>query len=184
MSHSHRTAGRLGGGILGDYSLSIIIVHGVGWDLLWRRLTQETIPLPSPPSVAPRNLWHSINGSHPVLPWLALVYFSHWPAVLRWPRKPGCSSRVFSLSCRCCCSSATSCPTLHDPVDFSSPAFPVPHHLPELAQVHVHCISDAIPPSHPRSLSSHLSCLYNFLLVISSTPLGLITWTCRLLSNF
>ena len=26
---------------------------------------------------------------------------------------------------------------------------PVPHHLPELAQVHVHYISDAIQPSHP-----------------------------------
>ena len=25
---------------------------------------------------------------------------------------------------------------------------PVPHHLPEFAQVHVHCISDAIQPSH------------------------------------
>ena len=31
---------------------------------------------------------------------------------------------------------------------------PVPHHLPESAQVHVHCISDAIQPSHPLTLSS------------------------------
>ena len=29
------------------------------------------------------------------------------------------------------------------------PALPVPHHLPKFAQVYVHCISDAIQPSHP-----------------------------------
>ena len=29
-----------------------------------------------------------------------------------------------------------------------------PHHLPEFAQVHVHCISDAVQPSHPLTLSS------------------------------
>ena len=26
---------------------------------------------------------------------------------------------------------------------------PVPHHLPEFAQVHVHCIGDAVQPAHP-----------------------------------
>ena len=26
---------------------------------------------------------------------------------------------------------------------------PVPHHLPEFAQVHVHCIRDAVQASHP-----------------------------------
>ena len=31
---------------------------------------------------------------------------------------------------------------------------PVPHHLPESAQVHAHCISDAIQPSHPLTLFS------------------------------
>ena len=34
-------------------------------------------------------------------------------------------------------------------MDCSMPGLPVPHHLPEFAQVHVHCISDAIQPSHP-----------------------------------
>ena len=34
-------------------------------------------------------------------------------------------------------------------MDCSMPDLPVPHHLPKLAQVHVHCISDAIQPSHP-----------------------------------
>ena len=36
-----------------------------------------------------------------------------------------------------------------DPMDCSTPGFPVLHHLPELAQTHVHSVSDAIQPSHP-----------------------------------
>ena len=37
-----------------------------------------------------------------------------------------------------CCSVAQSCPTLFDLMDGSTPGFPVPHRLPEFAQVHVH----------------------------------------------
>ena len=33
-------------------------------------------------------------------------------------------------------------------MDCSMPDLPVPHHLPELAQVHVNCIGDAILISH------------------------------------
>ena len=40
-------------------------------------------------------------------------------------------------------------PTLCDPVDCSTPGFPVHHQLPELAQTHVHQVGDAIQPSHP-----------------------------------
>ena len=36
------------------------------------------------------------------------------------------------------CSVAKSCLTLPDHMDCSMPGFPVPHYLPELAQVHVH----------------------------------------------
>ena len=35
------------------------------------------------------------------------------------------------------------------PMDCSTPGLPVPHHLLEFAQVHVHCIGDAIQSSHP-----------------------------------
>ena len=35
----------------------------------------------------------------------------------------------------CCCSVAKSCPTLWDPMDHSTPGFPVRHHLPEFTQV-------------------------------------------------
>ena len=45
---------------------------------------------------------------------------------------------------------AQTCPTLCDSMDCSRPGFPVLHQLPELAQTHVHQVSDAIQPSHPR----------------------------------
>ena len=62
-------------------------------------------------------------------------------------------SKGFFPSYFVCCSVAKSCPTLHDPKDCSMPGFPVHHHLPEFAQVHVHCIGDAIQPSYPLTPS-------------------------------
>ena len=53
---------------------------------------------------------------------------------------------------------AQSCPTLCNPMDYSMPGFLVHHQLLELAQIHVHCISHAIQPSHP--LSPHESALH------------------------
>ena len=41
-----------------------------------------------------------------------------------------------------------SCPTLFNPMDCSTPGFPVHHQLLELAQTHVHQVDDAIQPSH------------------------------------
>ena len=49
---------------------------------------------------------------------------------------------------------AQSCPTLWDPMDCSTPGFPVHHQLLELAQTHVHRATDAIQPSHPLSSPS------------------------------
>ena len=54
----------------------------------------------------------------------------------------------------CWCSVAQSCLTLYDPMDCSMPGLPVSHHLLKFAKVHVHCIDDAIQPSHPLTLSS------------------------------
>ena len=39
-------------------------------------------------------------------------------------------------------------------MDCSTPGLPVHHHLPELAQTHVHQVGDAIQPSHPMSSPS------------------------------
>ena len=44
--------------------------------------------------------------------------------------------------------------SLCDTMDCSTPGLPVPHHLLKFAQVHVHCISDAIQTSHPLEPSS------------------------------
>ena len=46
------------------------------------------------------------------------------------------------------------CLTHCDPMDCSMPGLPVLHQLPELAQTHVHQVTDAIQPSHPLSSPS------------------------------
>ena len=49
----------------------------------------------------------------------------------------------------CCCSVTQSCPTLCDPMDWSTAGFPVLHYLSDFAQTHVHWADDVIQPSHP-----------------------------------
>ena len=46
------------------------------------------------------------------------------------------------------------CLTLCDPMNRSMPGLPVHHHLPELTQIHIHRVSNAIQPSHPLSSPS------------------------------
>ena len=59
------------------------------------------------------------------------------------------------------CSVAQLCPTLFDPMDCSTPAFPVLHYLPEFAQTHICWTSDVIQQSHsllpPSPLALNLS---------------------------
>ena len=80
----------------------------------------------------------------------------------RWTRRHLSSQ---SATCRgdadkwylhCCCSVTQSFPVLRDPMDCSMPGFPVLYHLTELAQAHVHWVSDAIQPAHPLSLLMQL----------------------------
>ena len=76
--------------------------------------------------------------------------------------------------CCCCCSVAQSCPILCDPMDCSMPGFPVLQYFPELAQTHVHRVSNAIQPSHSLrypsppafNLSQHQHLLSEFALCI------------------
>ena len=49
---------------------------------------------------------------------------------------------------------AQSCLTLCDPMEFSTPGFPVHHQLPEPTQTHVHLVNDAIQLSYPLSSPS------------------------------
>ena len=46
------------------------------------------------------------------------------------------------------------CLTLCNPMNSSMPGLPVHHRLLEFTQTHVHRVSDAIQPSHPRSSPS------------------------------
>ena len=54
----------------------------------------------------------------------------------------------------CCCSVTLSSLTLCNSMDYSTPGFPVLHHLLELDPIHVHWVDDAIKPSHPLSSPS------------------------------
>ena len=86
------------------------------------------------------------------------------------------------LSCvyiihKCCCSVTQLCLTLCDPMDCSTPGLPVPHHLPEFAQVHVPCIGDAVQPSHPLMPSSPLlPSIFPSIRVFSNELSVCITW--------
>ena len=69
------------------------------------------------------------------------------------PCKAG-SHCLLNIYCRSgashyCCSVTKSCLTLCDPMGCSMPGLPVPHHLLEFPQGHVHWIGDYIQPSHP-----------------------------------
>ena len=73
--------------------------------------------------------------------------FDLWAGKVPWRRKWQPSSIQFS-------SVTQSCPTLCDPMNCSTPGFPVLCYLLEFAQTYVHWVSDAIQPSHPLSSPS------------------------------
>ena len=63
---------------------------------------------------------------------------------------------------------AESCATFCNPMDCSTPGFPIHHQLLELAQTHVKWVSDAIQPSHPLSSTSHLPSIFSSIRVFST----------------
>ena len=74
-----------------------------------------------------------------------------------------------------CCSVSQSCLTLCDPMDCSTPGFPVLHHLMEFAQTHFHWAGDAIQPSHPLS-SPLLPSIFPSIRVFSNESVLCIRW--------
>ena len=60
-------------------------------------------------------------------------------------------------------------------MDCSMPGLPVLHYLPELAQTHVHCVSDAIQPSCPLS-SLLLPSIFSSIRVFPSESALCISW--------
>ena len=79
---------------------------------------------------------------------------------------------------------AQSCLTLCNPMDCSTPGFPVHHHLLELSQTHVHSVSDAIPPSHPLSSPLLLPSIFPSVRVFSSESALHIRWPKYWISSF
>ena len=65
---------------------------------------------------------------------------------------------------------------LCDPMDCSTPGFPVHHQLLELAQTQVHCVSDAIQPSHPLSSPSLPTSVFPSISVFSNESVLRIRW--------
>ena len=69
-----------------------------------------------------------------------------------------------------------SCPTLCDPMNHSTPGFPVYHQLPESTQTHVHWVGDAIQPSHPLLAPSLLPSIFHSIRVFSNKSALRIRW--------
>ena len=61
-----------------------------------------------------------------------------------------------------------SSPTFCGPMDGSTPGFAVHHQLPELAQTHIHQVSDTIQSSHPLSTLLLLPSIFPSITVFSN----------------
>ena len=100
----------------------------------------------------------------------ALFYF--WFQILKWKTNQVSSSKItnhwFS-------SVAQSCLTLCDPMDCSTPGFPVHHQLLGLAQTHIQ-VGDAIQPSHPLRRPLLLPSISPSIRVFSSESVIHIRW--------
>ena len=94
---------------------------------------------------------------------LLILYFprfikTRYPQILRCFRRAICLANSFlskmqlnALLCLMsflCCSVTLQWPVLCNPMDCSTPGFPVLHYLPEFAHTHGHWVNDAIQPSH------------------------------------
>ena len=67
-------------------------------------------------------------------------------------------------------------PLFCDPMDYSMLGLPVHHHLPELAQTHVHWVSHAFQPSHPLSSPSLLPSIFPSIRVFSNESVLYVRW--------
>ena len=111
---------------------------------------------------SPHQVWPHLNGCES---WTikkaehrSINVFELWcqRRLLRvpWTARRSNQSTLREISPEKAVSSDTqSCPTLCDPMDYSTSGLPVHHQLPESTQTHVHRVGDAIQLSHPLSSS-------------------------------
>ena len=110
--------------------------------------------------------WFPSPGSTQVSLSIALTT-SRMPDILPDPAQASASLSGLPQQLRCesaifCGSVTQSCLTPCDPMDCSTPGFPVHHHLPELAQTQVH---QAVLPSNTR-----VRVIFNMVLFKMSIP--------------
>ena len=74
---------------------------------------------------------------------------THLMPMLSQNARCGWDAWCHSLSFETFSAVAQSCLTVWDPMDCSTPGFPVHHQLSELTQPYIYWVSDAIQPSHP-----------------------------------
>ena len=119
-----------------------------------REVGTELLPHPYQDLAKPGRVWakgkqkcHAVSYSFE-----CCVFLSTWLPLTTYY----CSVQFSSVTQSCLTLSLTLC----DPMYCSTPGFPVHHQLPELAQTHVHRVSDATQSSHPLSIP--FSCLQSF----------------------
>ena len=93
--------------------------------------------------------WASITENQSYARNYVGYWWTRWAVMGFRNRERSLVKSLDMLICCCCCSVPKLCLTLCDPVDCSTPDFPVLHYLLELAQTHAHWVNDAIQPSHP-----------------------------------
>ena len=72
------------------------------------------------------------------------------------------------------------CPIMSNslwPMACSTPGLPISHNLPEFAQVHAHCISDTIHPSHPLTSLLFLLSIFPSIRDFSNKSAVCIRWS-------
>ena len=96
-------------------------------------------------SMGSKRVWHdwATEQQQPLLPLCPRLFSMSALQIRLWARGEeshrGWDGWMASLTqWTCCCSVAGSCLSLCNPIDYSTPGFHVLHHLPELAQMHVH----------------------------------------------
>ena len=121
------------------------------------------------PHFFPKHLW-----APTICFWILEI--KRWRRSSLWSQGAHCQETVKKLISSVS-SVAQSCLTLCDPMDCSTPGFPVHQQLPELTQTHVYQVSDAIQPSHPLSAPSPLAFNLSSIRVFSSESVFHIRWS-------
>ena len=119
---------------------NVVVASGEQWRDSDICIHVSILPWTLLPSMLPRNTEQSSMCSIIGPCWLSILFIFNFEASVYFS-----SVSYIQFSSVQLLSHVDSC----NPMDSSTPGFPVHHQLPELAQTHVHQGGDAIQPSHP-----------------------------------